>query len=65
MAETNPTTWADLAISLYEKLTEQNAELTYEFENMEVSVPSGTGANVDHALWKINGVLKIRGRNLA
>ena len=36
------TTWPELAIGLYEKLTERNAEITYEFENMEVSVPSGT-----------------------
>ena len=34
------TTWPDLAISLYDKLTGRHAEITYEFENLEVSVPS-------------------------
>lgn len=52
-------TWPDLAIGLYDRLTGRNAEITYQFENMSVDVPSGTGDNADHAKWKLDGTLKI------
>ena len=55
--------WPDLAISLYDRLTSRNAEITYEAENMEVWVPSGVGEEASHALWKLNGSLKIRARD--
>ena len=58
--EKHTTTWPELAIGLYDKLTGRNAEITYDFQNLEVSVPSGTGAEAEHALWKVNGTLKIR-----
>ena len=56
-------TWPELAISLYDKLTERNAEITYEADNMEVWVPSGVGDDASHAKWKVNGALKIRARD--
>ncbi|MEM6776146.1 MAG: hypothetical protein AAF670_00735 [Planctomycetota bacterium] len=57
-------TWPELAIGLYEALTGRNAEITYDFQNMEVFVPSSTGEeSVKHAHWKLNGVLKIRTRD--
>ncbi|MEM6884423.1 MAG: hypothetical protein AAF571_05275 [Verrucomicrobiota bacterium] len=60
MADDNHTqTWPELAIALYDQLTGRNAEITYDFENMEVWVPSGTGDNATHAHWKVNGTLKI------
>ena len=31
--------WSELAISLYDKLTGRNAEITYEADNLEVWVP--------------------------
>ena len=52
-------TWPDLAIGLYDRLTGRNAEIVYQFENMSVDVPSGTGANADHANWKLDGTLRI------
>lgn len=55
--------WPTLAASLYDKLTQRNAEITYEAENMEVWVPSGVGEEADHAKWKLNGTLKIRARD--
>jgi hypothetical protein len=59
-------TWPELAIGLYDSLTGRNAEITYDFENMEVFVPAKTGGeNVDFAHWKLNGVLKIRTRDVA
>lgn len=59
------TSWPELAISLYEKLTERNAEITYEADNVEVWVPSGIGSDANHALWKVNGNLRIRARDVA
>ena len=55
--------WSELAISLYDKLTGRNAEITYEADNVEVWVPSGVGGEANHALWKVNGSLKIRARD--
>ena len=55
--------WPDMAIDLYDKLTGRGAEITYELENIEVWVPSGTGDDVTHAKWKVNGTLKISSRD--
>ncbi len=60
---TETTTWPDLAIGLYDKLTGRGAEITYEFENFEVLVPSNVGANAEHAKWKVNGIMKLRTRD--
>ncbi len=58
------TTWPELAIDLYDKLTGRGAEITYEFGNMEIGIPSGTNSSAATANWKLNGVLKIRSRDL-
>jgi hypothetical protein len=58
-------TWPDLAIDLYDKLTGRGAEISYEFNDLEVAVPSGTASGASSAHWKLNGVLKIRTRDLA
>ncbi|MDJ0781568.1 MAG: hypothetical protein QNJ22_06325 [Desulfosarcinaceae bacterium] len=54
------TNWPDLAIGLYDRLTGRNAEITYEFENMEVAIPSHTAKDAPYAHWRLNGTLKIR-----
>lgn len=54
--------WSDLAIGLYDKLTGRNAEITYDFNDLEVHVPSSTGGDNSHAKWKLNGVVKIHTR---
>jgi len=64
MSEAEPeieetTTWPDLAISLYDRLTGRGAEITYEFEDMEVEVPSKVGADADHATWRVDGTVRI------
>jgi len=56
------TTWPDLAISLYDRLTGRNAEITYEFEDLEVDVPSGTGEDAEHAHWRVDGTLRVTTR---
>lgn len=58
-------TWPELAIGLYDKLTGRNAEITYEFDNLNVLVPSKTGPDAEHASWTISGTLKIRTRDNA
>lgn len=59
-APTSPVSWPDLAIGLYDRLTERNAEITYEMANLRVAVPSGTGKDATHADWVLNGSLRIR-----
>jgi hypothetical protein len=57
--------WPDLAIGLYDKLTGRNAEITYEFSDLRISVPSGTGAEARHAEWRVTGQMKIRTKDLS
>ncbi|WP_041393872.1 hypothetical protein [Photobacterium profundum] len=63
-ANNNTTNWPELAGALYDKLTERHAELTYEFDKIEIGVPSNTGDKSDHSTWTVNGSISIRGRNL-
>lgn len=61
MAEVEDTkTWPELAIGLYDKLTGRGAQITYEFEDMDLYVPSKVGEDAKHAHWKLDGTLKIR-----
>jgi hypothetical protein len=53
------TTWPELAIGLYDRLTGRGAEIVYEFDDMEVAVPSKTGEDVEHAHWSLDGTLRI------
>lgn len=59
-AKTDTQTWPDLAIGLYDKLTGRGAEITYEFQNLEVSVPSSASEAANHAKWRVSGTVKIR-----
>ncbi len=56
-------TWPELAIGLYDKLTGRNAEITYEFQNVKLGVPSSTGNEASHAEWKIDGTVRIHTRD--
>ena len=58
------TNWPDLAIELYDRLTGRNAEIAYEFDNMHLRIPSGTGSNAEHAEWQLTGTVKVRTRDL-
>ncbi len=59
MTDQHTRTWPDLAIGLYDRLTGRNAEIIYEFDNMEIAIPSGTGPQAEHARWIFNGTMKI------
>ena len=56
------TTWPELAIGLYDRLTGRGAEITYEFEDMAIEVPSGTGDDAEHARWRVDGTLRVTTR---
>jgi hypothetical protein len=56
------TSWPDLAISLYDRLTGRNAEIIYDFEDMSVEVPSGTGDDAEHAHWRLDGTVRVTTR---
>lgn len=62
MAQEETKTWPELAIGLYDKLTGRDAEITYEFDDFDLYVPSKASGNgdSDHAHWKMNGVVRIR-----
>lgn len=53
------TTWPELAMGLYDRLTGRNAEIHYQFEEMTVEVPSGTGDDAEHAEWRIDGGVRV------
>lgn len=55
--------WPELAVGLYDKLTGRNAEITYEFDNLRVMVPSGTAPDAAHARWQVDGALRIHTRD--
>lgn len=66
MSDTQHTkSWPELAIGLYDRLTGRNAEITYEFENMHIKVPSGTGQQAEHAEWVLQGTIRVRTRDNA
>jgi hypothetical protein len=56
-------TWPELAAQLYDKLTGRGAEITYEFQNLEIFVPDTHVEEPTFAKWKVNGTLKIRTRD--
>ncbi len=56
-------TWPELAIGLYDRLTERNAEIAYRFENLEIGIPGSTDANAERATWKLNGTICVTTRS--
>jgi hypothetical protein len=63
--ETNDTkTWPELAMGLYDALTGRGAEITYNFDNLEVMVPSSATPDAGHANWKLNGTIRIKTRDV-
>lgn len=54
------TTWPQLAEGLYSFLTERQATIEYEFDNMSVQIPRDAGDDAPQARWKLDGTLRIR-----
>jgi hypothetical protein len=63
MSNAHANNWPDLLIGLYDNLTGRGAEITYEFDNMHIKIPSGTGPSAEHAEWVMHGTIKIRTRD--
>jgi len=59
---TETTSWPELGIALYDRLTGRNATIEYRFEDMHVAVPSGTGEDAEHAHWEVDGTVEITTR---
>jgi hypothetical protein len=57
-------TWPELAVELFDKLTGREAEVTYEFENLEIFVPAHHAEDAKLARWKVNGIVKISARKV-
>ncbi len=57
-------TWPELTMQLYDKLTGRGAEITYEFDDLQVFVPAYHAEDAPLARWKVDGKLKIRTRDL-
>lgn len=53
------TTFVDIGMALYERLTGRGAAINYEFQDMMVEVPRDTGPDAPRATWKLNGSLRI------
>ena len=56
-------TWPELAIGLYDRLTERKAEIAYRFENLKIAIPGSTDANAERATWKLNGMICVTTRS--
>lgn len=59
VVEKERTTFVDLGMALYERLTGRGAAINYEFKNMTVEVPRDTGSDSPRATWKLDGTLRI------
>ena len=57
--------WPEMFVGLYDKLTGHNADISYEFDGLEIDVPSSTSSEASHAHWKLNGTMRISTRNMA
>jgi hypothetical protein len=62
MTEKETITCPELSLNLYEALTGRNAEVIYEFQNLEIFAPKSASPEAGHAKWILNGILKIRTR---
>jgi hypothetical protein len=61
--QTDTRTWPELAAGLYDKLTGREAEISYSFDDLEIRIPSSASADAEHALWKMNGTIRVATRN--
>lgn len=62
--QNDTTTWPELAIGLYDKLTGRGAEITYEFDGMRIGVPRSVEPDGPRAEWTVTGAVRIRTRNV-
>ena len=63
MANEGTTTWPELAIGLYDRLTGRGAEIQYDFDDLRVSVPSQAGEAAEQARWAVSGTVRVTTRD--
>jgi len=51
--------WTDLGREMWSYLTNRGAVVNYSFIDMVVEVPRDIGPDAPHAVWKVNGTLRI------
>ena len=59
------TQWANLMTDLFDKLTGKGAEISYNFERLEIDIPRAAGPQgheLGSAKWIVNGRLTITAR---
>ncbi len=56
--------WPEFGLALYDKLTGRGAEVTYEFDNLEIFVQLDPSSESTHARWIFNGILRIRSKDI-
>lgn len=56
-------TWPQFAIGLYDQLTQRQAEITYDFADFVVHVPSKADESATNAPWRVSGQLTITTRD--
>lgn len=57
--KTKEATWPDFAAGLYDKLSGRGSQITYEFDDLSLYIPSKLGDDSDHFHWKMNGTIHI------
>jgi len=55
--------WPEIFDGLYERLTGHNAEISYDFNDFKIDVPSSTADDSPQAHWKFNGTMRITTRD--
>ena len=51
---------ADMAFAIFDKITGLNAELNFDFDNLELQMPANNGGEASAPKWKLNGTLRIK-----
>ena len=57
--KTPQASWPDFAVGLYDKLSGRGAQITYEFDDLNIFIPAKLG-ETDHFHWKLSGTVNIR-----
>jgi hypothetical protein len=58
----HPTQWATLLTELFDRLTGKSAEVTYNFQNLQIDMPRAVGpqgTELGSAKWVVNGRVSI------
>ena len=57
--ESNLGAWIDMAEGLYDFLNRRKTTINYDFKQLSVSVPQGTGQGSEKAEWMVSGMISV------